>query len=53
MGDKDPRQMDVNQIKEMARRAGIKGVESMNKEDILRAMHSKPQDWKNIPGKQS
>jgi hypothetical protein len=53
MGEKEAGQMDIGQIQEMARRAGLKGVERMSKEDLLRAMKSKPQDWKNIPGNQS
>jgi hypothetical protein len=53
MGDKDQGQMNIGQIQEMARRAGLKNVDSMSKEDLLRAMKSKPQDWKNIPGNQS
>jgi hypothetical protein len=42
MGDKNPGQMDIGQIQEMARRAGLKNVENMSKEDLLRAMKSKP-----------
>jgi hypothetical protein len=38
MGEKDPRQMTTGEVAEMARRAGVKGVEQMNKEEMLRAM---------------
>ncbi|MEN3308167.1 MAG: hypothetical protein V7603_4369 [Micromonosporaceae bacterium] len=38
MGDKDPRQMHMGDLVEMARRKGVQGVERMNKEEILRAI---------------
>ncbi len=38
MGAKDPHQMTTGEVAQQARRAGVKGVENMNKEQMLRAM---------------
>jgi hypothetical protein len=49
MPEKDPREMSMNEVAEMARRAGVQGVERMNKEEILRAMGDRVKSA--MPGK--
>lgn len=38
MAQKDPQQMTTGEVAQMARKAGIKGVEDMNKQQMLQAM---------------
>jgi hypothetical protein len=44
MGDKNLRQMRTGEVAEQARRAGVRDVEHMNKEQMVQAMsRAKPQ----------
>jgi hypothetical protein len=67
MSQEQLNRMKTNELAERARKAGIKGIENMNKQQMIDAISggrgggehapapagSKPQDWKNIPGNQS
>jgi hypothetical protein len=49
MGEKNFSQMKTGEVAEMARRAGIKDVDKMNKEELQRAINNKksPQSKKS------
>jgi hypothetical protein len=44
MGDRNPRQMTTGEVAKQARKAGIKDIEHMNKEQMLQAMGQQPQE---------
>jgi ABC-type branched-subunit amino acid transport system substrate-binding protein len=53
MGEKDFGQMKTGELAEMARRAGIKDVDKMNKEEIQRALSNKKSPQSKKSGKSS
>ena len=42
MGQKDPRQMTTGEVAKMARKAGIKNADQMNKDQLIQAMNQSP-----------
>lgn len=44
MPQKDPRQMTTGEVAKMARKAGIKNVDQMNKDQLLQAMNQSQPD---------